>query len=169
MAQSEIFSLIGFVGVCFVAASMGAIFRPGSWYERLAKPSWRPPNWLFAPVWTVLYLAIAVSGWLIWRKAGLDGAALALPIYALQLALNAAWTPIFFGLHRLRAAFIEIVLLWASIAATIAFFYPVDALSALLLVPYLAWVFFAAALNFAIWRLNREAGGHDARGVERNP
>ena len=109
-------------------------------------------------MWTVLYLAIAVSGWLIWRKAGLAGAALPLTIYLLQLMLNAAWTPIFFGLHRLGAAFVEIVLLWVSIAATIVFFYPVDALSALLLVPYLAWVSFAAALNFAIWRLNPEVG-----------
>jgi len=158
MTLSEIVSLIGFVGACFAAASMGTIFRPGEWYERLAKPSWRPPNWLFAPVWTVLYLAIAVSGWLIWRKAGMAGAALPLIIYLLQLVLNAAWTPIFFGLHRLGAAFVEIVLLWASIAATIVFFQPIDALAAWLLVPYLAWVSFAATLNFAIWRLNPEAG-----------
>ncbi len=158
MTLSEIVSLIGFVAACFVAASMGAIFRPGSWYEHLAKPSWRPPNWLFAPVWTVLYLAIAVSGWMIWRKAGLAGAALPLSIYLLQLMLNLAWTPIFFGLHRPGAAFAEIVLLWVSIAATIVLFYPLDALSALLLVPYLAWVSFAATLNFAIWRLNPEIG-----------
>jgi benzodiazapine receptor len=154
MSLSGIISLIGFVGACFVAASMGAIFPPGSWYERLAKPSWRPPNWLFAPVWTILYLTIAVSGWLVWRRAGFAGAAFPLAIFALQLVLNAAWTPIFFGLHRPGAAFVEIAVLWASITATIVLFFPIDAFSAWLLVPYLAWVSFAAALNFAIWRLN---------------
>ncbi len=156
MAVPDLVSLIGFIAATFVAASMGAFFRPGNWYERLAKPSWRPPNWLFAPVWTVLYLAIAVSGWLVWRGDGFAGAALPLAIYAVQLALNAAWTPIFFGMHRLGAAFVEIVLLWASIAATIILFYPLDVLSALLLLPYLAWVSFASALNFSVWQLNRE-------------
>ena len=101
--------LIGFGGACFLAAATGAAFPPGDWYERLVKPAWRPPNWLFAPAWTVLYLTIAVSGWLVWRKVGLAGAALPLTIYLVQLVLNAAWTPIFFGLRRPDLAFIEIV------------------------------------------------------------
>jgi tryptophan-rich sensory protein len=120
----------------------------------LAKPSWRPPNWLFAPVWTVLYLMIAVSGWLVWREAGVAGAKIPLTVYAIQLVLNAAWTPIFFGLHRPDLAFFEIVLIWLSIVATILLFYPIHAGAAWLLVPYLGWVTFAAALNFAIWSLN---------------
>ena len=156
----EIASIIGlccFIAACFLAALTGAMFRPGEWYERLAKPSWRPPNRLFAPVWAALYLMIAASGWLVWREAGFAGAALPLTIYALQLVLNAAWTPIFFGLHRPDLGFLDIVLVWLSILSTILLFYPLDIGAALLLVPYFAWVTFAAALNFAIWRLNLSA------------
>jgi len=150
----SILALLGFIGACFLAASTGAAFPPGDWYQRLIKPSWRPPNWLFAPAWTVLYLTIAVSGWLVWREFGFAAAALPLAAYLLQLILNAAWTPIFFGLRRPDLAFFEIVLLWLSIVATIAFFHPLNAGAAWLLLPYLAWVTFAGALNLAIWRLN---------------
>ena len=155
MGIHSLFALIGFIVACFLAALTGALFRPGDWYERLAKPTWRPPNRLFAPVWTVLYFTIAISGWLVWREAGFAGAALPLAIYALQLILNAAWTPLFFGLHRPDLGFLNIVLIWLSIIATIALFFPIHAAAALLLLPYLAWVTFAAALNFAVWRLNR--------------
>ena len=154
----DIFSsivLIGFVGACLLAATTGAAFPPGDWYERLAKPSWQPPNWLFPPAWAVLYLTIAVSGWLVWRKVGFAGAVLPLAIYLVQLVLNAAWSPIFFGLRRPDLAFIEVIMLWMSIVATIAAFHCVNATAAWLLLPYLAWVTFAAALNFAVWRLNR--------------
>jgi len=150
--------LVGFIGACFLAAAPGALFRPGEWYERLRKPSWRPPNWLFAPVWTALYLMIATSGWLVWREAGFFGAAFPLGVFGLQLLLNAAWTPLFFGLHRLDLGFVDIVLLWLSIIATIALFQPISVTAAVLLLPYVAWVTFAAALNFAVWRLNRPAG-----------
>lgn len=155
MTLSSIAMLAGFVAVCFLAAATGILFRPGDWYERLRKPSWRPPNRLFAPVWTILYLMIALSGWLVWQAAGFGGAATALALYAVQLLLNAAWTPVFFGLHRLDLGFAVIVALWLSIAATIAAFAPVNGASALLMVPYLAWVTFATLLNFAVWRLNR--------------
>jgi translocator protein len=157
MDIASIAGLAGFAAACAFAASMGAIFRPGDWYQRLAKPSWRPPDWLFAPAWTVLYVMIAVSGWLVWRTSGFAGAALPLAIYALQLALNAAWTPIFFGLHRPGLAFVEIVLLWLSIVATIWLFRPVNVVAAWLLLPYLAWVAYAGALNFAVWRLNHRS------------
>jgi len=157
MNASSLLALLGFIAACFLAALTSALFRPGEWYVRLAKPSWRPPNWLFAPVWTVLYLMIAISGWLVWREAGFAGAALPLAIYALQLVLNAAWTPLFFGLHRPDLGFLDIVLVWLSIFATIVLFYPIHAGAALLLLPYLAWVTFAAALNFAVWRLNPSA------------
>lgn len=152
----SLFALFGFIFACFLAAVPGAVFRPGDWYERLAKPSWRPPNRLFAPIWTILYLTIAVSGWLVWREVGFASAAL--PIYILQLVLNVAWTPLFFGLHRADFGFFDIVLLWLSIVATIALFFPIHTGAALLLLPYLAWVTFAAALNFAIWRLNPSVG-----------
>ena len=153
----EISSIIGpacFIAASFLAALTGAWFRPGDWYERLKKPSWRPPNRIFAPVWTVLYLMIATAGWLVWREAGFANAGVPMAVYALQLFLNAAWTPLFFGLHRPDLGFVDIVLLWLSIIATILVFYPINLGAALLLLPYLAWVTLAAALNFAVWRLN---------------
>ena len=155
--MASIIGLAGFVAACFLAALTGAWFRPGEWYERLKKPSWRPPNRLFAPVWTVLYLMIALAGWLIWRQAGFAGAGLPLAAYALQLVVNAAWTPLFFGLRRPDLGLLDIVLLWLSIVATIALFCPINVVAAALLAPYLAWVTFAAALNFSVWRLNSAA------------
>ncbi len=145
---------MAFIVACAAAASPGLIVRPGTWYRQLEKPSWRPPDWLFGPVWLVLYILIAISGWLVWRKAGFDGAALALTIYALQLVLNGLWSVVFFGLRRPDLAFVEIVCLWLSIVATIAAFYSIDAAAALILLPYAIWVTFAVALNFRIWRLN---------------
>jgi benzodiazapine receptor len=133
---------------------MGALFRPGAWYEKLEKPRWRPPNWLFAPVWSLLYLAVALAGWLVWRQTGVAAGALPLSLYAIQLLLNAAWTPIFFGLHRIGAALIEIIALVVAIVLTMFAFWQVDVRAALLLLPYLAWVIFASSLTFSIWRLN---------------
>ena len=138
MDTSSLLMLIAFGAASFGAAATGAIFRPGDWYKQLDKPRWRPPDWLFAPVWTVLYVLIALSGWLVWREAGFAGAALPLGVYALQLLLNAAWTPIFFGLHRPGLALVEILILWGSIVATMAMFHPVSAAAAWLLVPYLS-------------------------------
>jgi tryptophan-rich sensory protein len=155
MKMHSLVALAAFIAASFAAAATGAIFRPGDWYRNLDKPEWRPPDWLFAPVWTVLYALIALSGWLVWREAGIAVAALPLGIYAIQLLLNAAWTPIFFGLHRPGLALVEIVVLWAAILATIILFQRVSLGAALLLVPYLAWVSFAAALNYSIWRRNR--------------
>ena len=167
MDTASILGLLGFLGACFVVSTSGAFFRPGDWYERLAKPWWRPPNWLFPPAWGLLYLCIAASGWLVWREAGFAGAAVPLAIYAVQLALNAAWSAIFFGLRRIDLAFAEVIALWLSIVATMVAFYPVHAGAAWLLVPYLCWVTFAAVLNFAVWRLNRSpvAGGLDGSGA----
>ncbi len=147
----DIVALIGFLAACLLAASTGIFFRPGQWYAGLAKPSWQPPNTVFAPVWSTLYLMIAVAGWLVWRA---DGFGLPLALYFVQLVLNGVWTTIFFGRHRLDLAFYELVVLWIAIAATIALFAPVSGWAAALLVPYLAWVTFAGALNFAVWRLN---------------
>lgn len=161
MDTFSLLALLGFIVACFVAALGGAVFRPGDWYEHLAKPSWRPPNRLFGPVWTILYFIIAVSGWLVWREVGFASAVLPLSVYAVQLVLNAAWSPIFFGLHRPDLGFLDIVLIWLSIVTTIVLFYPIHPAAALLLFPYLAWVSFAAALNFAIWRLNPSASRRD--------
>lgn len=123
-------------------------------YGALVQPSWAPPAWLFGPVWTVLYVAIAVAGWLVWRKDGWGGARAALTAFAVQLVLNALWTPLFFGADLLGVAFAEIVLLWLAIVATVVLFARHSRPAALLLVPYLAWVTFASVLNLAIWLIN---------------
>jgi len=145
------------LAVCFAAAAVASAFTApaiGTWYARLAKPAWTPPNRLFGPVWTALYLSMAVAAWLVWRRAGLAGARLPLSIFGVQLALNALWSILFFGLQRPALAFAEIILLWASILATIVSFHRVVPAAALVLIPYLLWVSYAAALNFSIWKLN---------------
>jgi len=153
MNSHSLFAFFGFVTVCFLAASSGGIFRAGSWYDALAKPWWRPPRWLFAPAWSVLYFTIALSGWLVWREAGL--VLVPFCIYGISLCFNAAWSACFFGLRRMDIAFADVLLLWLSIAMTIAAFYPIETRAAFLLLPYLGWVSFAACLNFTIWRMNR--------------
>jgi benzodiazapine receptor len=143
-----------FVAAAFSAAAFGARYTPGEWYAALVKPSFNPPSWVFAPVWTVLYLVMGISGWLVWRRAGFGGAALPLAVFAVQLALNAAWSWIFFGQNRLGLALAEILLLWTAILATTLLFWRVSRTAAILLLPYLAWVAFAAVLNWRLWRLN---------------
>lgn len=152
MDKHALLGLFGFIAACFLAAMSGGIFRPGPWYDTLAKPSWQPPRWLFAPAWAFLYVTIAVSGWLVWRRVGLDPTLFA--IYGISLCFNAAWSGCFFGLRRMDIAFADILLLWLSIAIMIAAFYRVERNAALLLIPYLCWVSFAAFLNFTVWRLN---------------
>lgn len=146
--------LLGFAAVCTLAATSGAVFRPGAWYKALRKPPWNPPDWLFPIAWTVLYAMIAVSGWLVWRTAGFAGAALPLAVYGLQLVLNAGWSALFFGLRRPDWALYEVILLWASILGCVVLFAPINADAAWLMVPYLLWVSFAAVLNLAIVRRN---------------
>ena len=155
MDLSATLGLLPFLVACFAVALSGAVFRPGNWYEHLAKPWWRPPNWLFGPAWTVLYICIAVSGWLVWRQVGITGAPGAFAVYAVQLLLNAGWSAFSFGLRRLDLAFGELILLWLSIAANIAVFAPISSAAAILLMPYLAWVSFAGVLNFTLWQMNR--------------
>lgn len=154
MSTSSILALLGFLAASFLAASSGAVFRPTEWYAAIEKPRWTPPNWVFPVVWSVLYLAIAVAGWLVWRKVGL--APLPFGVFAAQLVLNAAWSALFFGLRRPDVAFAELVLLWLTIAATLVLFAGIDGVAALLFVPYLAWVTTAGALNLSVWRRNRE-------------
>lgn len=151
------FALLGFVAVNVAAALSGMFFRPGQWYERLNKPRWRPPNWLFPIAWTVLYTMIAISGWLVWEAAPLSESWPALTAYGVQVVLNGCWSGIFFGMRRLGWAMIELLGLWASIVAMIVLFWPISELAALLLLPYLFWASFAGLLNFAMWRLNPDA------------
>jgi translocator protein len=146
--------LIAWLLLVALAAWFGSQFAPGAWYQALEKPPWTPPGWLFGPVWTILYAMMGVAAWLVWRERGFSGAPAALGLFLLQLVLNAAWSWLFFGLRRPDLAALEILILWAAIAATIVAFWRVRPLAGWLLVPYLLWVSFAAALNVAIWRLN---------------
>lgn len=143
------------VGLCIGGgAASGLATPPGDWYASLAKPGWTPPPWVFGPAWTVLYLLMAVVGWILWRGRAQPEARRALACFAVQLALNFAWTPAFFGLRSPGLALVIIVALLAAIAAAIVASWRASRAAAWLLVPYLAWVGFATALNAAIWRLN---------------
>jgi len=136
------------------AAATGGIFKPGEWYERLDKPGWTPPNWMFPVVWTMLYLMIGAAGWITWRLSGLG---LATGLWLAQLVLNAGWSWLFFGRKRMDLAFIDVVAMWLAIAAFIVVAWPVSPTASLLFVPYLIWVTVAAALNKRVWDLNPEA------------
>ncbi len=127
-----------------------------TWYPTLAKPSFNPPAWVFGPTWTLLYVLMGVALFLVWRQ-GLDtqGVKLALTVFAVQLVLNALWSIIFFGMQSPAWAFVEIILLWLAIVATLWAFWRVMPAAGWLLVPYLAWVSFAAVLNGSIWILNK--------------
>jgi tryptophan-rich sensory protein len=149
--MSRWLSLLVFVALVAAAALSGGQFRPGAWYAALAKPSWTPPGWLFGPVWAVLYLMIAVAGWLVWRAEGLRAA---LMVWGVQLALNGAWSWLMFGRQAIGLALIDILAMLAAIIAFIVLAWPVSRPAAGLFVPYLAWVSFATALNATIWRMN---------------
>ncbi|MGU9981863.1 TspO/MBR family protein [Phreatobacter sp. HK31-P] len=157
MGLGRQFAVYGaFILVCLVVAGTGGIansYGLGSWYPSLTKPSFNPPNWVFGPVWTILYVMIAVAGARFVLSASRDKEP-ALALYAAQLALNAAWSWVFFYGQATGAAVAVIVALWFAILGTIAFGWTKDRLASLLLIPYLAWVSFAAVLNIAIWRLN---------------
>ncbi|CAN5573085.1 tryptophan-rich sensory protein [soil metagenome] len=149
--------LLAFLTGCFAAAGLGSLVttpRINGWYAELDKPFFNPPSWIFGPVWTVLFLAMAVTGWLVWRQRGFSGARVALTLFGIQLVLNVLWSTLFFGLKSPGAALIEIVVLWTAILATLLTFRRTSRTAAGLLVPYLAWVAFATLLNLEIWRLN---------------
>ena len=146
--------LVGWLAVSFGAGWIGSQFRPDAWYESLAKPAWNPPNAIFGPVWSVLYALMGVAAWLVWRRAGFKKASAALVLFVVQLALNALWSYLFFGLHRVDLAFFEILVLWVLILIVAVLFWREVWLSGTLMLPYLVWVGFASVLNFALWRLN---------------
>jgi benzodiazapine receptor len=147
-------ALIGWLSLTFCAALTGVFVSTGGWYATLVKPSWNPPGWLFGPVWTALYAMMAVAAWMVWRRGGWKTQRGPLGLYLVQWALNALWTPLFFGLHRPGLALAEIVVLFLVLLATLIAFWRVRLPAGLLLVPYAAWVGFATFLNFTIWRLN---------------
>jgi len=147
------------VVLCMLAGFIGKIFttpKIGGWYAGINKPSFNPPNWLFGPVWTLLYVMMAIALYLVWRKGlAAKGVKVALAVFLIQLALNTLWSFAFFGAQSPLAGLVVIVALWAMIAASIAAFAPVSRAAAVLLVPYIIWVSFATVLNAAIYLLNR--------------
>jgi len=146
-------ALAVFVVASFAAAAIGGLGVAGTAqeYQNLVQPDWAPPSWLFGPVWTVLYVLIALSGWLVWLRAGWGPPLVA---YTVQLVLNAAWTPLFFGAGAYTLALVDIIAMWLAIGVTVVLFWRVSRLAAVLLLPYWAWVTFATALNAAIVSLN---------------
>lgn len=148
--------LAGWLAGSFVAGGIGgsASINAAGFYGQLVQPSWAPPAWLFGPVWTVLFILMGVSAWLVWREHGFRGAGAALKLYVAQLVANALWTWLFFAWRLGGLALAEIAVLWLLIAGTMVLFWQLHRVAALMLVPYLAWVSFAAALNLALWRLN---------------
>ena len=146
-------SLLVFFAMTAAAALVGAHFGPGPWYAALQKPAWTPPNWIFAPVWTALYSAIAVAGWSVWRSKAVSVTKPIL-LWLLQLILNGLWSWLFFGLHRSDLALFNIIALLITICWFIARAKPISAIAAWLFIPYALWVGFATALNYAIWQSN---------------
>lgn len=142
------------IALAFAAALIGSLFSPGDWYGSLRKPSWNPPSWIFGPVWTALYAMMAIAAWLVWKRGGFSVQRLPLTLYLIQLTFNALWSPLFFGLKNPGLAFLDIVLLWITLLATLLAFWKARPVAGILLVPYLAWVTFAGALNFTIWQMN---------------
>lgn len=147
-------ALAGFLAVTWIAPLLAAFSMPDDWFRSLAKPAWNPPDWLFGPVWSVLYTLMAIAAWRVWRSGPWSAVKTALILYGIQLGLNALWSPLFFSFHRPGLAFIDIVLLLLAIIATTVAFLRHDRVAAMCFAPYLAWVSFASVLNFEIWRLN---------------
>jgi len=147
-------SLVVFCALVAIAALSGAFFKPDEWYDRLRKPSWNPPKWVFPVVWTILYGFIAVAGWFVYQEQGIG---ILLVIWAIQLVLNATWSWIFFGMKRMDRAFTNVSALWVMVLLFTILAFPVSQGAALLFIPYLMWVTAAAALNWTVWKLNPDS------------
>ena len=153
--------LITWLVLCYSASAVGAVasIQAKSFYGQMVQPGWAPPGWLFGPVWTVLYGLMAIAAWMVWRSGGFSANRIALSLFFVQLLLNGLWSWLFFAWHYGALSFAEIVLLWVAIVATIIYFWRVKPLAGVLLIPYLLWVSFASALNYAMWQLNPEILG----------
>ena len=157
MTRRDLLGLGGFLLLCLAVSAIGGAVTATSvsgWYQELAKPPFNPPDGVFAPVWTALYILMAVAAWRVWRRADANARRRALAGFTVQLALNLLWSLLFFGWRMVGAAFVEVIVLLAAIVATAVLFWRIDRWAGAIFVPYIAWVGFAAALNGAIWRLN---------------
>ncbi|MFS8063549.1 MAG: TspO/MBR family protein [Luteimonas sp.] len=159
--QRQILGLVGWFVVSFTASAIGAVasIQAESFYSQLVQPSWAPCSAIFGPVWTVLYVLMAIAAWLVWRSGGFRANPTALSLFGVQLALNALWSWLFFAWHRGAWAFADIVVLWVLIVATLVSFWRVRPLAGSLIIPYLLWVSFASALNYSVWHLNPQILG----------
>lgn len=154
--SKQLFGLLGWLAVSFAAAALGgfASANAGDFYQQLTRPGWAPPSWLFAPAWTLLYLLMGISAWLVWREHGFRKARTTLSLFLIQLAVNALWTWLFFVWHLGALAFAEILILWALILCTVVAFWRIRPIAGALLLPYLSWVTYASALTYAVWQRN---------------
>jgi benzodiazapine receptor len=153
----DVLGLVAFLVLCLAVSGIGAAVTAtsvGTWYQVLHKPAFNPPDWIFAPVWTTLYILMAIAGWRVWRRAGFETGRKALTVFVAQLALNLAWSFIFFGQQRIGLALIEIVILLLAIIATAVLFWRIDRWAGVLFLPYVLWVAFATVLNASLWWLN---------------
>lgn len=158
MNRGDVVRLVVSIIVCFMPAAIGGLVMGGGggeWYRNLQKPALTPPGWVFGPVWTALYLLMGIALYLVWSRVGQPGVTLAVGVFALQLVLNALWTPAYFGMQSPWLGLMVIVPLLAMIAFSTALFWRIRAIAGILLLPYLAWVGFATYLNYSIWWLNR--------------
>jgi tryptophan-rich sensory protein len=152
--KKKIVGLIIWIFICSLAGIFGAQFEPGSWYELLQKPAWTPPNWVFPVVWPILYVMMGISAWMLWKMEEVSLTDTEFTWFFMQLILNALWSWIFFGMELIATGLAEIFLLWVALIFTLFLFWHRNRTAGLLLVPYLLWVSYASALNFAIWQLN---------------
>lgn len=153
----EFLVLAALIGICLGAGKLGSMLTIpslGQWYANLRKPRWTAPNWVFGHVWTIIYLSMAFAAWLVWRQIGFSRERLPLTLFMIVVALNVAWSAIFFNLRLVGVAFAEVVVLWLFILWTTIAFWPVSRTAGWLMVPYLLWVAYASALNGAIWRMD---------------
>jgi tryptophan-rich sensory protein len=153
----DILGLLGFLGASFMVSGLGAAITAtsvGNWYQTLAKPFFNPPDWIFAPVWTSLFIMMAIAGWRVWRKAGQRHQSKVFMLYAVQLGLNLGWSALFFGLQQIGWALTEIIVLLLVLVANTIVFWRIDKAAGILFVPYVLWVSFATLLTASLWRLN---------------
>jgi tryptophan-rich sensory protein len=155
--RRDLIGLGGFLVLCFAVSGLGAAATAtsvGSWYQALEKPSFNPPDWVFAPVWTTLFILMAIAGWRIWRGLHTRPRTIALVVFAVQLGLNLTWSVLFFGLQSIGGALVDIALLLTAIVTTATLFWRIEWIAGALLVPYAIWVAYALLLNASIWLLN---------------
>jgi tryptophan-rich sensory protein len=155
--RQEILGLVVFVALCLLVSGIGGAITAtsvGTWYQALQKPPFNPPDWIFAPVWTTLYVLMAIAGWRVWRHERSELGRQALMVFAVQLGLNLAWSFLFFGLQRIGLALVEVIILLVAIIANTILFWRIDRLAGALFVPYVLWVAYATLLNTSLWLLN---------------